>query len=291
VCVCVCVPLSQRYLLVRATSQSFVIQRSSLYLCRLPATLPTSPLPCRTVRGGRGGEVREEAGQSRWNEKEGKRRQGEADEGGGGKRGKEGRGGEGGKTGERKVASKKAGVGEGRKRKRFMICFNSKASTRPAGCAPFFCCWPAGLAARQAHPNSARILVTTREDEMLIPGTNGLEPLAEVEGALLVVEVLHAPHPELGGGLLVGGEHLLRARGQRQPLLVGRSMRAKDASNRVCTAPRAPRPSRAPRPWTAPSPSAIVAGDPLLTNGNPCPWPPAAVRTVPYTAVPAEPRR
>ena len=34
-----------------------------------------------------------------------------------------------------------------------------------------------------------------------------LEPLAEVEGALLVVEVLHAPHPELGGLLLVGSEH------------------------------------------------------------------------------------
>ena len=33
-----------------------------------------------------------------------------------------------------------------------------------------------------------------------------LEPLAEVEGALLVVEVLHLPHPELGG-LLRGGEH------------------------------------------------------------------------------------
>ena len=37
--------------------------------------------------------------------------------------------------------------------------------------------------------------------------TNNLEPLAEVQGALLVVEVLHAPHPELGGLLLVGGEH------------------------------------------------------------------------------------
>ena len=36
-----------------------------------------------------------------------------------------------------------------------------------------------------------------------------LEPLAEVEGALLVVEVLHAPHPEgLGLLLVVGGEHL-----------------------------------------------------------------------------------
>ena len=34
-----------------------------------------------------------------------------------------------------------------------------------------------------------------------------LEPLAEVEGALLVVEVLHLPHPELLS-LLRGGEHL-----------------------------------------------------------------------------------
>jgi hypothetical protein len=34
-----------------------------------------------------------------------------------------------------------------------------------------------------------------------------LEPLTEVEGALLVVEVLHAPHPKLLGLLLVGGEH------------------------------------------------------------------------------------
>ena len=37
----------------------------------------------------------------------------------------------------------------------------------------------------------------------------GLEPLAEVERALLVVEVLHAPHPELLGLLLrLLGEHL-----------------------------------------------------------------------------------
>ncbi len=34
---------------------------------------------------------------------------------------------------------------------------------------------------------------------------DNLEPLAEVERALLVVEVLHLPHPELGG-LLSGGE-------------------------------------------------------------------------------------
>ncbi len=40
-----------------------------------------------------------------------------------------------------------------------------------------------------------------------------LEPLAEVEGALLVVEVLHAPHPELGGLLLGLGEHLAQGKG------------------------------------------------------------------------------
>jgi hypothetical protein len=39
-----------------------------------------------------------------------------------------------------------------------------------------------------------------------------LEPLAEVERALLVVEVLHAPHPELGGLLLGLGEHLCNKR-------------------------------------------------------------------------------
>ena len=37
--------------------------------------------------------------------------------------------------------------------------------------------------------------------------TSNLEPLAEVERALLVVEVLHLPHPELGG-LLSGGNGL-----------------------------------------------------------------------------------
>jgi len=44
-----------------------------------------------------------------------------------------------------------------------------------------------------------------------------LEPLAEVERALLVVEVLHAPHPELGGLLLVGGEHFTAEQRGRQP--------------------------------------------------------------------------
>jgi len=42
---------------------------------------------------------------------------------------------------------------------------------------------------------------------MPITRIDGLEPLAEVERALLVVEVLHAPHPELGGLLLGLGEH------------------------------------------------------------------------------------
>jgi len=44
-----------------------------------------------------------------------------------------------------------------------------------------------------------------------------LEPLAEVERALLVVEVLHAPHPE-AGGLLLGllGEHSAQDKTFRQ---------------------------------------------------------------------------
>jgi hypothetical protein len=39
-----------------------------------------------------------------------------------------------------------------------------------------------------------------------------LEPLAEVERALLVVQVLHAPHPELLGLLLRLGEHFCAIR-------------------------------------------------------------------------------
>ena len=49
---------------------------------------------------------------------------------------------------------------------------------------------------------------------------SSLEPLAEVEGALLVVEVLHAPHPEgLSLLLVVGGEHFCKKKtdtGQHQ---------------------------------------------------------------------------
>ena len=57
-----------------------------------------------------------------------------------------------------------------------------------------------------------------------------LEPLAEVEGALLVVEVLHLPHPKLLG-LLRGGEHFSaqsrHRHGQDQP----QSCQLRPASN------------------------------------------------------------
>ena len=39
---------------------------------------------------------------------------------------------------------------------------------------------------------------------LLVDGQS-VKPLAEVEGALLVVEVLHLPHPQLLGLLHVGG--------------------------------------------------------------------------------------
>ena len=46
-----------------------------------------------------------------------------------------------------------------------------------------------------------------------------LEPLAEVEGALLVVEVLHLPHPQLGGlGLGDSLEHF--SAGRQQTLIL-----------------------------------------------------------------------
>ncbi len=50
-----------------------------------------------------------------------------------------------------------------------------------------------------SHPHHCSLLFSKK----------GLEPLAEVEGALLVVEVLHLPHPELSGllGLGNGLEH------------------------------------------------------------------------------------
>lgn len=54
---------------------------------------------------------------------------------------------------------------------------------------------------------------------MCTDGDDNLEPLAEVEGALLVVEVLHAPHPELGGLLLVGGEHFCASEASKHVLV------------------------------------------------------------------------
>ncbi len=43
-----------------------------------------------------------------------------------------------------------------------------------------------------------------------IEDQSDLEPLAEVERALLVVQVLHAPHPKLLGLLLRLGEHFCK---------------------------------------------------------------------------------
>jgi hypothetical protein len=45
---------------------------------------------------------------------------------------------------------------------------------------------------------------------------NDLEPLAEVERALLVVEILHAPHPELLGLLLWLREHTAKVNVSKQ---------------------------------------------------------------------------
>ena len=43
--------------------------------------------------------------------------------------------------------------------------------------------------------------------------TAGLKPFTEVERALLVMEILHAPHPQgLGLLLVVGGEHCFCSR-------------------------------------------------------------------------------
>jgi hypothetical protein len=50
---------------------------------------------------------------------------------------------------------------------------------------------------------------------------NGLEPLAEVQRALLVVLVLHAPHPEAGGLLLSKlGKHCKSGKEVRRSMTV-----------------------------------------------------------------------
>ena len=63
------------------------------------------------------------------------------------------------------------------------------------------------LAGAQRAPADPQTLRPCRQSSAPDESPSDLEPLAEVEGALLVVEVLHAPHPELGGLLLVSGEH------------------------------------------------------------------------------------
>ena len=54
----------------------------------------------------------------------------------------------------------------------------------------------------------ASVSVSATNSQARARVSDSLEPLTEVEGALLVVEILHAPHPEgLGLLLVVGGEH------------------------------------------------------------------------------------
>jgi hypothetical protein len=64
-----------------------------------------------------------------------------------------------------------------------------------------------GVAATTNGLKTARSKARFKEQGNPKTSSNRLEPLTEVEGALLVVEVLHAPHPKLLGLLLVGGEH------------------------------------------------------------------------------------
>ena len=78
---------------------------------------------------------------------------------------------------------------------------------------------------------------------------NGLEPLAEVEGALLVVEVLHLPHPELGG-LLRGGEHYLKSTKNESAAAEQHKHHAECMNNALQASRRVASPRLAsPRPW------------------------------------------
>jgi hypothetical protein len=62
------------------------------------------------------------------------------------------------------------------------------------------------LAVEFLQARTSKVLAECTQNDLQI-SLNGLEPLAEVQRALLVVEVLHLPHPELGG-LLSGGNGL-----------------------------------------------------------------------------------
>ena len=73
-----------------------------------------------------------------------------------------------------------------------------------------YCCTPRPKSG--ARPPTAE---DSPQQSQMCAGQHNLEPLAEVERALLVVEVLHAPHPEgLGLLLVVGGEHFCRHKGE-----------------------------------------------------------------------------
>ena len=71
----------------------------------------------------------------------------------------------------------------------------AQAGPSPASAAPFL-------------SDVASVSASAARSQARARVSDSLEPLTEVEGALLVVEVLHAPHPEgLGLLLVVGGEH------------------------------------------------------------------------------------
>jgi hypothetical protein len=100
--------------------------------------------------------------------------------------------------------------------------------------------------------------------------TSNLEPLAEVEGALLVVEVLHAPHPELGGLLLVGSEHFCTRQATSELGLSALSC-ARPQTPTFADATRAPVQAR-PRPFAS-----LTAGRrgarPAFGLAGPSAWP------------------
>ena len=87
-----------------------------------------------------------------------------------------------------------------------VLCFylntrhSQRARTRPDG--------PLLLHSKAKIGSKTPTAEDSPQQSQMCAGQHNLEPLAEVERALLVVEVLHTPHPEgLGLLLVVGGEH------------------------------------------------------------------------------------
>ena len=94
-----------------------------------------------------------------------------------------------------------------------VLCFylntrhSQRARTRPDG--------PLLLHSKAKIGSKTPTAEDSPQQSQMCAGQHNLEPLAEVERALLVVEVLHAPHPEgLGLLLVVGGEHFCRHKGE-----------------------------------------------------------------------------